>query len=409
MRNFYAEMSSLQMPAFFARHRTVLWGCLLFVLLILAVSLVSGLHGRHNAPPTLVIWSARGVPELQQLARRYQAKTGVQIKIEAPADFVARFELLAQQGAGPDIVIWAHDRFPGWYQAGLLEPVAAYVFDRIHCRPQALEALRAGESVIAYPLQMETLLLFWNPQLIATAPTDLMQLSHAPHKADQPRIGWEMTSAYYSWPYVTAGADGVLSAQPERPMHLAASSNTTVLHNLALLQRGREQGWLAADLSYEQVIDQFSRGQLAMMLGGPWDRQRLEQAGVHYRLAPVPDLAGQDAHPFFGVLAAGISTQSREKMLAREFIEQTVLTPSGMALYQSGRDAGLVACFGQASADPFSRSLEQGIASGVAMPGHSGMPLFWNSIQSALTNLFQQRLTDTQALQQAERRINRQP
>lgn len=355
---------------------------------------------------SLLIWTTRGVPELQQLAREYQQRTGVRVRIEAPADFVARFELLAQQGQGPDIVIWAHDRFAAWYQAGLLEPVALNSTGLSGCREEAVSALRQGNSLMGYPLQLETLLLFWNPRLLTHPPADLTELATIDTQVPRPLIAWDLTSAYYTWPYITAGAADVLQAQPGKPMRLRASHNSEVLQNLSQLQQGIQQHWLAADMNYEQIMARFSRGELAMMLGGPWDRQRLDQAGIHYRLAAVPALSGRAAQPFFGVIAAGINSQSQEKMLAREFLEQSVLSPHGMAIYRNAKDAGLMACAVPQAASGFENALALGIDKGVAMPGHIAMPLFWNSMQSALSNMFQQRQSAVEALQGAELRIN---
>ena len=59
----------------------------------------------------LVIWSGRNIPELTAIGREFSARTGRAVQIETPGNFVEKFEILAQQGQGPDIIIWAHDRF----------------------------------------------------------------------------------------------------------------------------------------------------------------------------------------------------------------------------------------------------------------------------------------------------------
>ena len=93
-------------------------------------------------------------------------------------------------------------------------------------------------------------------------------------------------------------------------------------------------------------------------------------------------------------------------MLAREFLEQSVLSPHGMAIYRNAKDAGLMACAVPQAASGFENALALGIDKGVAMPGHIAMPLFWNSMQSALSNMFQQHQSAVEALQGAELRIN---
>ena len=117
-------------------------------------------------------------------------------------------------------------------------------------------------------------------------------------------------------------------------------------------------------------------------------------------------MQGRRVQPFYGVMAAGISAQSTEPMLAQEFLQQDLLTPAGMARYQSGADSGIVACYGDHSANPMHGAILQSVRQGVAMPGHPAMPLFWNSVTSALNNIFSERQTPQQALLEAQRRVN---
>ena len=112
-------------------------------------------------------------------------------------------------------------------------------------------------------------------------------------------------------------------------------------------------------------------------------------------------------HPFYGVMAAGISSHSSEKLLAREFIEQSLLTAKGMALYQADVETGLIACYGQPQAlNARRQAILQSVRQGVAMPSHPAMPLFWNSSTAALNNYFTGRQSAQEAWQEAQLRVN---
>ena len=52
----------------------------------------------------LVIWSGRNIPELTALGREFTARIGRAVQVETPGNFVEKFEILAQQGQGPDII-----------------------------------------------------------------------------------------------------------------------------------------------------------------------------------------------------------------------------------------------------------------------------------------------------------------
>ena len=359
----------------------------------------------------LVIWSGRNIPELNALGREFTARTGRAVRVETPGNFVEKFEILAQQGQGPDIIIWAHDRFAAWAQAGLLESIPTSALPQGHCLPEAAAPLREADRLLGYPLQLESLVLFWNRALMSSAPRDDGEFAHLastlPKGVDL--LGWDLSSPYHSWPFVSAGVTRGLWVDEQQRLRLHADQ-PRVVANMQRLADWIRYGWMPHGLSYELALDRFSQGKLAMMVGGPWDAHRLDQSGVDYGVAGLPALAGRAVHPFYGVMAAGISSHSSEKLLAREFIEQSLLTAKGMALYQADVETGLVACYGQPQAlNARRQAILQSVRQGVAMPSHPAMPLFWNSSTAALNNYFTGRQSAQEAWQEAELRVNQPP
>ncbi|MBP8221300.1 MAG: extracellular solute-binding protein [Aeromonadaceae bacterium] len=385
-------------------------------LVVMLVASFVLLRGNSQPERPLLIWTGRGVSELTAIGHEFTARTGRAVQIESPANFVEKFEILAQQGQGPDIIIWAHDRFGAWQHAGLLLPLHPSADLQQHCLAQAMAPLQqADSSLLGYPLQLESLVLFWNRQLLAAAPTDVSQFPQLASGLakdmdkdvgkDVDLVGWDFSSPYHSWPFVTAGVAKALQVDAAGQLRMQAQTAQTTL-NLQEMKHWVEAGWSPKGLSYELALDRFSQNKLALMVGGPWDASRLQQSGVDYGVAALPAMQGRPVQPFYGVMAAGISAQSTEPMLAQEFLQQDLLTPAGMARYQSGADSGIVACYGDHSANPMHGAILQSVRQGVAMPGHPAMPLFWNSVTSALNNIFSERQTPQQALLEAQRRVN---
>ena len=363
----------------------------------------------------LVIWSGRNIPELTALGREFTARTGRAVQVETPGNFVEKFEILAQQGQGPEIIIWAHDRFAAWAQAGLLEIILASALPQGYCLPEAAAPLRegagsrlGGDRLLGYPLQLESLVLFWNRALLPAAPRADREFSRLARAlpAGVDLLGWDLSSPYHSWPFVSAGVTRGLWVDEQQRLRLDADQ-PLVRANMQRLTDWLHQGWMPQGLSYELALDRFSQGKLAMMVGGPWDARRLDQSGIDYGVAGLPALAGRVVHPFYGVMAAGISSHSSEKLLAREFIEQSLLTAKGMALYQADVETGLIACYGQPQAlNARRQAILQSVRQGVAMPSHPAMPLFWNSSTAALNNYFTGRQSAQEAWQEAQLRVN---
>ena len=112
----------------------------------------------------LVIWSGRNIPELTALGREFTARTGRAVQVETPGNFVEKFEILAQQGQGPDIIIWAHDRFAAWAQAGLLEIIPASALPQGYCLPEAAARLREGQDRGAGGIGCWVIRCNWSPR-----------------------------------------------------------------------------------------------------------------------------------------------------------------------------------------------------------------------------------------------------
>ncbi|WP_407249773.1 extracellular solute-binding protein [Klebsiella pneumoniae] len=72
-----------------------------------------------------------------------------------------KFPQVAATGDGPDIIFWAHDRFGGYAQSGLLAeitPDKAFGTNSIRSR----DAVRYNGKLIAYPIAVEALSLIYN-------------------------------------------------------------------------------------------------------------------------------------------------------------------------------------------------------------------------------------------------------
>ena len=73
----------------------------------------------------LTIWinGDKGYNGLAEIGKRFEADTGIKVTVAHPDALQDKFPQTAAAGDGPDIVFWAHDRFGGYAEAGLLVEV----------------------------------------------------------------------------------------------------------------------------------------------------------------------------------------------------------------------------------------------------------------------------------------------
>ena len=74
---------------------------------------------------SLLVWinADKGYNGLQAVGDKFAEETGVEVKVETPDSVTEKFQQEASIGKGPDIFIWAHDRFGDWAKSGLITPV----------------------------------------------------------------------------------------------------------------------------------------------------------------------------------------------------------------------------------------------------------------------------------------------
>jgi maltose/maltodextrin transport system substrate-binding protein len=154
----------------------------------------------------LVIWMDSGLAQgLRPIAAKFKHDWGVKVTIDTPASIINDFQLSAEAGKGPDIVLWAHDKVGEWADSGLISPVKPSS-ELVHTvYPRAWEAVQHRDLSWGYPLALETVTLIYNKELtVGQPPTDLSQLVSINRliQAQHPGVRtilWDYASPYYSW------------------------------------------------------------------------------------------------------------------------------------------------------------------------------------------------------------------
>jgi len=92
-----------------------------------------------------------------------------------------------------------------------------------------------------------------------------------------------------------------------------------------------QAGILPKSVSYSAVEEMMGRAKLAMMISGPWSWANLRQHGINFAVAPMLGVNGKPGRPFVGVMVAYLNRSSSNQDLAKEFLEQSMLTGEGLS------------------------------------------------------------------------------
>ncbi|GAL11845.1 maltose/maltodextrin ABC transporter substrate binding periplasmic protein MalE [Vibrio astriarenae] len=163
-------------------------------------------------------------------------------------------------------------------------------------------------------------------------------------------------------------------------------------------------------MDYSVSEAEFSQGNVAMTINGPWSWGNIETAGVNYGVTTLPKFQGQASKPFVGVLTAGISTASPNKDLAVEFLENYLLTNDGLRMVNDDKPLGAVALNSfqrELDADARIAATMDNAMNGEIMPNIPQMNAFWGSAKSAIINVVDGRQSVDAALADAEAQMTK--
>ncbi len=109
----------------------------------------------------LVIWinGDKGYNGLAEVGKKFEKDTGIKVTVEHPDKLEEKFPQVAATGDGPDIIFWAHDRFGGYAQSGLLAEITPDKAFQDKLYPFTWDAVRYNGKLIAYPIAVEALSL----------------------------------------------------------------------------------------------------------------------------------------------------------------------------------------------------------------------------------------------------------
>jgi maltose/maltodextrin transport system substrate-binding protein len=163
---------------------------------------------------------------------------------------------------------------------------------------------------------------------------------------------------------------------------------------------------------YAEMEAGFARGQVAMMISGPWSWENAKKAGIDFGVAPVPAvLPGQPSKTFVGVLGCMVSAPSKLKDIAREFIENHLLTVESLKIISADVPLGTPAnkaYFQALSGDPRIVATMANAQRGEPIPNIPEMGRFFPAMDAALEAISNGRQAPEAALDGAAARMKSQ-
>lgn len=365
----------------------------------------------------LTIWvnGDKSYDGIAKVGKKFEQATGVKVTVAHPDQVEVKFQQTAATGNGPDIFMWAHDRYGEWVKAGLLTPIEPSKDVKDAFQDVAWSAMEVDGKYYGYPVSIEAIALICNTDIVKDAPKtfeELIPLDEKLKAEGKRAIMWDYMNPFFTYPLISANGgyafkkvDGGYDVKDSGVNNAGAKQGVQFLVDLV------KNGHMEKGVDYGVMESNFVQGKVACIINGPWSWGQYDNKGIKISINAVPSLGGKAARPFVGVQGMTINAASPNKDLAKEFLEKYLLTNEGLAEMNNDKPLGA------AGLKSFEDILEKGATGsrisvtmsnakgGDPMPSVPEMNRFWSSFQTALKNATTGRQTLDEALSTAERRI----
>ena len=282
---------------------------------------------------------------MEEAAKAFEKESGTKVTIKT-GDALGGLDKLSldnQSGKAPDVMMAPYDRVGGLGNDGQLAEVALNKDSKTDKTTESL--VTNGGKVYGAPAVIETLVLYYNKDLLQEAPKTFGELEELAKDSKYDFAGEagkntaflaDWTNFYYAYGLLSGNGGYVFGKDGTDPKDIGLN-NQGAIDGIeyaktwyAKWPKGLQDTKGAANF----IQTQFQEGKTAAIIDGPWKASSLKEAKVNYGVATIPTLPNGKAYSAFGggkawVIPAG----ANHPEAAQKFVDFLTTTDQQKALY----------------------------------------------------------------------------
>ena len=282
---------------------------------------------------------------MEETAKAFEKESGTKVNIKT-GDALGGLDKLSldnQSGKAPDVMMAPYDRVGGLGNDGQLAEVTLNKDSKTDKTTESL--VTNGGKVYGAPAVIETLVLYYNKDLLQEAPKTFGELEELAKDSKYDFAGEDgkntafladWTNFYYAYGLLSGNGGYVFGKNGTDPKDIGLN-NQGAIDGIeyaktwyAKWPKGLQDTKGAANF----IQTQFQEGKTAAIIDGPWKASSLKEAKVNYGVATIPTLPNGKAYSAFGggkawVIPAG----ANHPEAAQKFVDFLTSTDQQKALY----------------------------------------------------------------------------
>lgn len=340
---------------------------------------------------TLTVWTDENrKPAIEAAAKTFEEETGGKIELVQKNFEDIRNDFINQvpTGNGPDITVGAHDFLGAFVEAGVVDTVdLGAVADQLE--QVAIDAFTYDGQVYGFPYALESIALIQNTDLVgedAPATFDDMIAKGKESGAERPFVintAGQKGDAYTMYGFQTSFGAPVFvqDASGSYTAEVGMGGDAGNAFAEWLGANGETgTGYISTTVDYDINNELFASGKAAYTIQGPWAIEALTAQGVNIKVNPIPSAGGETAAPFVGVQGFYVSSQSKNALVAQQFLTHYLATDEAQqALYDADpRLPAWKSVAEKVASDPVVAGFLASAANGVPQPSIPEMGSVWD-------------------------------
>lgn len=289
-------------------------------------------------------WTGQEKEAMMGIIAKYQQVSGNKVDaLMVPFDALqGKYQTMAPQGQGPDVVIGPADWIGPFVMQKLVEPIDGFVDagDKAGFMPTVLNACKYQNKLYGLPESYKVVALIYNKDLVPNPPkntADMIKIgkSLTNEKATKYGLVYDKGNFYYHIPWI-GGFGGDILDDNFNPTFTSKAQIDAAKFMKSLQEQPNKI--MPEEVDYNVMMTLFNEKLAGMIINGPWVIGDLMKSGVNFGVTRIPMVSqtGKWPAPAVGPEVVMMSAYSKDKAAAYDLIKFITSTQSQEAMAKVG-------------------------------------------------------------------------
>ncbi|WP_018664774.1 extracellular solute-binding protein [Heyndrickxia acidiproducens] len=351
----------------------------------------------------------------------FEKQNNVTVKVvkKPMFDQLEALSLDGPAGKAPDVMMASYDRIGGLGQQGHLLPLNKKDISSYDAKDQ--RQVTIDNKVYGVPFVIETLVLYYNKDLISSPPktfADLEKLTKdskydfASESGKSTAFLVKWTDFYYAYGLLAGYGGYVFGDNGTNTKDIGlnnAGSVQAIQYATHWFKDIWPKGMKDTKSSGDFVAEAFSKGKAAAVIDGPWSAANYTKAKVNYGVASIPALPnGKEYAAFAGGKGWVASNYTNEPELAKKWIKYVTNSANNYQFYKDYKEIpanNTARAKSKATKDELTTAVIEQYKSAQPMPNIPEMAEVWTGMESTMYDAASGKKTPQQAADAAVKTI----